>query len=153
MVKNPYYQQNNGRLPSDPPNYLGTVARETWRKIIPFLESTQKVERIDTFLVETYCTNYEIYKLAYEDIKENGIQQEIRKPIQSPGSGEMLGEQSLGFKKNPAVVVMKDATETLNKIGIQLGLTPKGRKELMEIASEDTNKVSTTEMLKEFLGK
>ncbi|TKW62257.1 MAG: phage terminase small subunit P27 family, partial [Streptococcus thermophilus] len=26
-------------------------------------------------------------------------------------------------------------------------------KELMEIASEDTNKVSTTEMLKEFLGK
>ncbi len=153
MVKNPYYQQNNGRLPSDPPNYLGTVARETWRKIIPFLESTQKVERIDTFLVETYCTNYEIYKLAYEDIKENGIQQEIRKPIQSPGSGEILGEQSMGFKKNPAVVVMKDATETLNKIGIQLGLTPKGRKELMEIASEDTNKASTADMLKEFLGK
>lgn len=153
MVKNPYYQQNNGRLPSDPPNYLGTVARETWRKIIPFLESTQKVERIDTFLVETYCTNYEIYKLAYEDIKENGIQQEIRKPIQSPGSGEMLGEQSLGFKKNPAVVVMKDATETLNKIGIQLGLTPKGRAELMEIAGEETNKASTADMLKEFLGK
>ena len=57
MVKNPYYQQNNGRLPSDPPNYLGTVAREVWRKIIPFLEATEKVERIDTFLVETYCTN------------------------------------------------------------------------------------------------
>ena len=151
MVKNPYYQQNNGRLPSDPPNYLGTVAREVWRKIIPFLENTNKIQRIDTFLVETYCTNYEIYKLAYEDIKENGIQ--IRKPIQSPGSGEILGEQSLGFKKNPAVATMKDAVDTLNRIGVQLGLTPKGRKELMEIASEDTNKVSTTEMLKEFLGK
>lgn len=150
MVKNPYYQQNNGRLPSDPPNYLGTVARETWRKIIPFLESTQKVERIDTFLVETYCTNYEIYKLAYEDIKENGIQQEIRKPIQSPGSGEMLGEQSLGFKKNPAVVVMKDATETLNKIGIQLGLTPKGRKELMEIAGDNSEEGSIKDKMKEF---
>lgn len=74
MVKNSYYQQNNGRLPSDPPNYLGTVAREVWRKIVPFLGSTQKVERIDTFLVETYCTNYELYKSAYEDIKENGIQ-------------------------------------------------------------------------------
>ena len=151
MVKNPYYQQNNGRLPSDPPNYLGTVAREVWRKIIPFLESTQKVERIDTFLVETYCTNYELYKKAYEDIKENGIQQEIRKPIQSPGSGEILGEQSMGFKKNPAVATMKDAVDTLNRIGVQLGLTPKGRKELMEIASEDTNKVSTADMLKEFL--
>lgn len=140
MVKNPYYQQNNGRLPSDPPNYLGTVARETWRKIIPFLESTQKVERIDTFLVETYCTNYEIYKKAYEDIKENGIQTEIKKLVQAQGSGEILGEQSMGFKKNPAVVVMKDATDTLNKIGIQLGLTPKGRAELMEIAgAQDDN--------------
>lgn len=153
MVKNPYYQQNNGRLPSDPPNYLGTVAREIWRKIIPFLESTRKIGRIDTFLVETYCTNYEIYKLAYEDIKENGIQQEITKPIQAQGSGEILGEQSLGFKKNPAVATMKDAVDTLNKIGIQLGLTPKGRQELMEIASEETNKASTAEMLKEFLGK
>lgn len=151
MVKNPYYQQNNRRLPSDPPNYLGTVAREVWRKIIPFLESTQKVERIDTFLVETYCTNYELYKKAYEDIKENGIQQEIRKPIQSPGSGEILGEQSMGFKKNPAVATMKDAVDTLNKIGVQLGLTPKGRAELLTIAGSTKPEKSTTEMMKEFL--
>lgn len=153
MVKNPYYKQNKGRLPIDPPNYLGTVAREIWRKIVPFLENTNKVERIDTFLVETYCANYEIYKVAYEDIKQNGIQQEMKKPIQAQGSGEILGEQSLGFKKNPAVATMKDAVETLNKIGIQLGLTPKGRQELMEIAGEETNKASTAEMLKEFLGK
>ena len=153
MVKNPYYQQNNKRLPSDPPNYLGTVAKEVWRKIVPFLESTEKVQRIDTFLVETYCTNYEIYKIAYEDIKQNGIQQEITKPIQAQGSGEILGEQSLGFRKNPAVATMKDAVDTLNRIGVQLGLTPKGRQELMEIAEEDTNKASTAEMLKEFLGK
>lgn len=153
MVKNPYYQQNNKRLPSDPPNYLGTVAKEVWRKIVPFLESTEKIQRIDIFLVETYCTNYEIYKTAYEDIKVNGIQQEITKPIQAQGSGEILGEQSLGFRKNPAVATMKDAVDTLNRIGVQLGLTPKGRQELMEIAGEDTNKVSTAEMLKEFLGK
>lgn len=153
MVKNPYYQQNNKHLPSDPPNYLGTVAKEVWRKIVPFLESTEKVQRIDVFLVETYCTNYEIYKIAYEDIKQNGIQQEITKPIQAQGSGEILGEQSLGFRKNPAVATMKDAVDTLNRIGVQLGLTPKGRQELMEIVGEETNKASTAEMLKEFLGK
>ena len=153
MVKNPYYQQNNKRLPSDPPNHLGPVAREVWRKIVPFLESTQKVQRIDTFLVETYCTNYEIYKIAYEDIKQNGIQQEITKPIQAQGSGEILGEQSLGFRKNPAVATMKDAVDTLNRIGVQLGLTPKGRQELLEIVGEETNKASTAEMLKEFLGQ
>lgn len=150
MVKNPYYQQNNKRLPSDPPNHLGTVAREVWRKIVPFLESTQKVQRIDTFLVETYCTNYEIYKIAYEDIKQNGIQQEITKPIQAQGSGEILGEQSLGFRKNPAVATMKDAVDTLNKIGIQLGLTPKGRQELMEIAGEQSDEGSIKDKMKEF---
>lgn len=150
MVKNPYYQQNNKRLPGDPPNYLGTVAREIWRKIVPFLESTQKVERIDTFLVETYCTNYEIYKIAYEDIKQNGIQQEMKKPIQAQGSGEILGEQSLGFKKNPAVATMKDAVDTLNKIGVQLGLTPKGRQELMEIAGEQSDEGSIKDKMKDF---
>ena len=150
MVKNPYYQQNNGRLPSDPPNHLGTVARETWRKIVPFLESTQKVQRIDTFLVETYCTNYEIYKIAYEDIKQNGIQQEMKKPIQAQGSGEILGEQSLGFRKNPAVATMKDAVDTLNRIGVQLGLTPKGRQELLEIAGEQSDEGSIKDKMKEF---
>ena len=153
MVKNPFYKQNKGRLPTDPPNYLGTVARETWRKVVPFLEGTGKVERIDTFLVESYCTNYEIYKMAYEDVKLNGIQQEITKPIQAQGSGEILGEQSLGFKKNPAVATMKDATETLNKIGIQLGLTPKGRAELAEIAGSQADNKSLGDMMKEFLGK
>ena len=48
---------------------------------------------------------------------------------------------------------MKDAVDTLNRIGVKLGLTPKGRQELMEIAGEETNKPSTAEMLKEFLGK
>lgn len=153
MVKNPYYRQNKGRLPSDPPNYLGQVAREVWRKVVPFLEGTGKVERIDTFLVESYCTNYEIYKLAYEDIKVNGIQQEIKKPVQAQGSGEILDEMSLGFKKNPAVATMKDAIDILNKIAVQLGLTPKGRADLLAVASEDKDKVSTAEMLKEFLGK
>lgn len=153
MAKNPYYRQNKGRLPGDPPNYLGTVAREIWRKIVPFLESTEKVQRIDSFLVETYCTNYEIYKLAYEDIKENGIQQTITRPIQAQGSGEILGEQFLGYKKNPAVATMKDTVDTLNKIGVQLGLTPKGRQDLLAVASADNEKISTAELLKEFLGK
>ena len=150
LVKNPFYKQNKGRLPSDPPNYLGQVAREVWRKVVPFLEGTGKVERIDTFLVESYCTNYEIYKLAYEDIKVNGIQQEIKKPVQAQGSGEILGEQSLGFKKNPAVATMKDATTTLNQIAMQLGLTPKGRAELAEIAGSQADNFSMKDKMAEF---
>lgn len=152
-IRKPYYQQNDGFLPYDPPNYLGKIAAETWRKIVPFLKSTEKVQRIDSLLVETYCTNYEIYKIAYEDVKKNGIQQEITKLVQAQGSGEIIGEQSLGFKKNPAVATMKDAVDTLNKIGMQLGLTPKGRAELLTIATENREKQSVAEMMKDFLGK
>lgn len=38
MAKKPFYQQNGGCLAKDPPAYFGAVARETWRKIVPFLE-------------------------------------------------------------------------------------------------------------------
>lgn len=38
MAKKPFYQQNGGRLAKYPPAYFGAVARETWRKIVPFLE-------------------------------------------------------------------------------------------------------------------
>ena len=100
--------------------------------------------------METYCTNYEIYKKAYEDVKENGIQTEIKKVIQAQGSGEILGEQSMGFRKNPAVATMKDATETLNKIGIQLGLTPKGRAELAEIAGSQSDNSSMKDKMAAF---
>ena len=100
--------------------------------------------------METYCTTYEIYKKAYEDVKKNGIQTEIIKFIQSPGSGEILGEQSMGFKKNPAVATMKDAAETLNKIGIQLGLTPKGRAELAEIAGSQADNSSMKDKMAAF---
>lgn len=74
---------------------------------------------------------------------------------------KMQGEQAMQLVKQAKfnqnlldeVIGLKDAVDTLNKIGIQLGLTPKGRQELMEIAGEEKNKVSTAEMLKDFLGK
>ena len=69
MAKKVYYQQNNGHLPATPPHYLGTLASACWRKIVPFLEATGRVERIDIGLVEQYCANYEIYRNAYQDIQ------------------------------------------------------------------------------------
>lgn len=85
-------------------------------------------------------------------MKENGIQQAITKPIQAQGSGEILGEQFLGFKKNPAVATMKDAVDTLNKVAIQLGLTPKGRQELLAIVDEDKDDKSAGDAIKDFFG-
>ena len=147
MTKKVYFKQNNGHLPPTPPHYLGTLASTCWRKIVPFLESTGRVERIDVGLVEQYCANYEMYRNAYQDIQENGIQAKIFTSLQD-SSGKIVGKDFVGFRKNPAVATMKDALSQLNSVGVQLGLSPKSRQELMRIASRKKEK-STAEQLKE----
>ena len=149
MAKKVYYQQNNGHLPPKPPHYLGTLASSCWRKIVPFLESTGRVERIDIGLVEQYCANYEIYRNAYQDIQENGIQAKIFSSLQD-SSGKVIGKDFTGFRKNPAVATMKDALNQLNSVGVQLGLSPKGRQELMQIASHKKKHDTISEMKKFF---
>ena len=149
MVKRAYYQQNNGHLPATPPHYLGTLAKACWRKIVPFLESTGRVERIDVGLVEQYCANYEIYRNAYQDIQDNGIQAKIFTSLQD-SSGKIVGKDFAGFRKNPAVATMKDALNQLNSVGIQLGLSPKSRQELMQIASHKKKHDTISEMKKFF---
>ena len=151
MVKNPFYKQNEGRLAKDPPDFFGRLASECWRKVVPFLDATNKVNRIDVHLVEMYCTNYEIYRQAYADVQENGIQTPIYKSVQNQ-MGAKIGEDFVGFKKNPAVDIMKNANIQLTSIGLQLGLSPKARQELMAIVSEDKNEKTTAELMKEFLG-
>ena len=148
MAKKVYYQQNNGHLPATPPHYLGTLASACWRKIVPFLEATGRVERIDIGLVEQYCANYEIYRNAYQDIQENGIQAKIYTSLQD-SSGKVIGKDFTGFRKNPAVATMKDALNQLNSVGVQLGLSPKGRQELMQIASHK-EKDDTISAMKKF---
>ena len=148
MAKKVYYQQNNGHLLATPPHYLGTLASACWRKILPFLEATGRVERIDIGLVEQYCANYEIYRNAYQDIQENGIQAKIFSSLQDY-SGKVIGKDFTGFRKNPAVATMKDALNQLNSVGVQLGLSPKGRQELMQIASHK-KKDDTISAMKKF---
>ena len=148
MAKKVYYQQNNGHLPATPPHYLGALASACWRKIVPFLEATGRVERIDIGLVEQYCANYEIYRNAYQDIQENGIQAKIFSSLQD-SSGKVIGKDFTGFRKNPAVATMKDAVNQLNSVGIQLGLSPKSRQELMQIASRK-KKDDTMSAMKKF---
>lgn len=148
MAKKVYYQQNNGHLPATPPHYLGTLASACWRKIVPFLEATGRVERIDIGLVEQYCANYEIYRNAYQDVQENGIQVKIFSSLQD-SSGKIVGKDFTGFRKNPAVATMKDAVNQLNSLGVQLGLTPKSRQELMQIASHK-KKDDTMSAMKKF---
>lgn len=150
VPKQVFYKQNHGHLPPNPPNYFGPIAAACWRKIVPYLESTERVQRIDAGMVEQYCTQYEIYRQAYADVQENGIQTKLFTSLQN-AAGEIIGKDFTGYRKNPAVGIMTDANKQLNSIGIQLGLTPKGRQDLMQIASHE-KKDDTISAMKKFFG-
>ena len=149
MPKQAFYEQNHAKLAADPPKYLGKIAKGTWRRIVPYLNSTDRVERIDTALVEQYCTEYEIYRKAYQDIDKNGIQSKLFKSVQN-SAGKVIAKDFTGFRRNPAVSTLNDALKQLKSIGTQLGLSPKAPKQLMEIASNDSKGDTMSEMKKFF---
>lgn len=149
MVKKVDKDVNGGRLTITPPAYLGQQAKVIWRKVVPFLETQSSVNRIDSGLVEMYCTQYEIYRNAYKHVRENGEVQAIYKPIQD-FEGTVIDKTFQGYKRNPMTNIYSDSLKNLAKIGSELGLSPKSRSELMELSGNDDSDDSSTSQMKEF---
>lgn len=149
MVKKVDKDVNGGRLTITPPAYLGQQAKVIWRKVVPFLETQSSVNRIDSGLVEMYCTQYEIYRNAYKHVRENGEVQAIYKPVQD-FEGTLIDKTFQGYKRNPMTNIYSDSLKNLAKIGSELGLSPKSRSELMELSGNDDSDESSTSQMKEF---
>lgn len=154
MVKKSDKDVNGGRLSYRAPDYLGDLSSRLWRKVTVFLEENSAVNRIDTNLVEMYCTQYEIYRNSYEHIKQNGEVQAIYKPIQDC-EGNIIDKTFQGFRRNPMTNIYSDSIKNLTKIGSELGLSPKSRAELMDIAADvkEESELSTADLIKQALGK
>ena len=138
-------------MPARPPEHLGKIASAMWRKVVPFLEAKAPVTRIDAGLVELYCTQYEIYRKAYQSIIDDGIQTKIFDSLQD-STGAIIGKDFVGYKRNPATQVYNDSLKQLNAVGEQLGLSPKGRAEMAKIKPLDDGKTDIAEQMKKFLG-
>ncbi|QEA34515.1 MULTISPECIES: phage terminase small subunit P27 family [Lactobacillales] len=149
MVKKVDKDVNGGRLTRTPPAYLGQQAKVIWRKVVPFLETQSSVNRIDSGLVEMYCTQYEIYRNAYKHVRENGEVQAIYKPVQD-FEGTIIDKVFQGYKRNPMTNIYSDSLKNLAKIGSELGLSPKSRSELMDLSSSDNDDENSMSQMKEF---
>lgn len=147
MVKKADKDVNGGRLTITPPAYLGQQAKVIWRKVVPFLETQSSVNRIDSGLVEMYCTQYEIYRNAYKHVRENGEVQAIYKPVQD-FEGTVIEKTFQGYKRNPMTNIYSDSLKNLAKIGSELGLSPKSRSDLMALsdAAAQDDKDSASQM-------
>ncbi len=116
---------------------------------MPFLETQSSVNRIDSGLVEMYCTQYEIYRNAYKHVRENGEVQAIYKPVQD-FEGTIIDKVFQGYKRNPMTNIYSDSLKNLAKIGSELGLSPKSRSELMDLSSSDNDDENSMSQMKEF---
>ena len=138
------------KVPTQAPKCLGTYGKYLWPKLTAYLNKSNKIIRADEYLIQQYCSAYDIYRQAYEDLQKHGIQQTVYKTSLSPVDGSVVSRDFQGFKKNPAYNMMSDSLGRLNTIGKQLGLSPQARSKLMELAGPEEDKKSVAESMKEF---
>lgn len=141
-------------LSEDPPKYLGRIGRTLWRKLVPYLNENKNIIRADQYLLAQYCSAYDMYRTAYENVQEHGIQKPKYKTTLSPVDGTIVAKDFTGYAKNPAVQTMSDSLAKLNSIGKELGLSPKARNDLINLKEpekkEEQKKTSTEDQLKKF---
>lgn len=139
------------KVPEAAPKWLGKYGKILYPKLAAYLNNNSKIIRADQYLAEEYCSAYDIYRTAYADLQEHGIQQAIYKTSLSPLDGSVANKDFQGYRKNPAYQMMSDSLSKMNQIGKELGLSPRARSQMMELsAPSDENKKSVTDQMKEF---
>ncbi|WP_294837332.1 phage terminase small subunit P27 family [uncultured Lactobacillus sp.] len=139
------------KVPETSPKWLGKYGKVLYPKLAAYLNKNAKIIRADEYLVQEYCSTYDIYRIAYGDIQEHGIQQAVYKTAVSPVDGSVVSKDFSGYRKNPAYQMMSDSLSKMNQIGRELGLSPKARSQMMELNSpSEKGKKSVTDQMKEF---
>ncbi|KWU09137.1 phage terminase small subunit P27 family [Lactobacillus crispatus] len=139
-------------IPNQAPKWLGEYGKRLYPKLATYLNKNDKILRADEYLLQQYCSAYDVYRIAFQDLQEHGIQQAIYKTSLSPVDGKVVSKDFQGYKKNPAYQMMSDSLSKLNAIGRELGLSPKARSEMLDLKAPASKKKSAKESLKEFFG-
>ena len=152
MPRKSYESESDAVLPLTPPHHLGKIGSAMWRKMVPVLNASNKMAPLDKNLVEMYASQYEIYRNAYEDIKENGQVTKVYKTVVNPVTGDVIANDMTGYKRNPSTQIYSDAIKQLKSLGSELGLSPASRAELMQLSLDDgKDNPSATEQLRALL--
>ncbi len=94
------------------PDWLDEIAQVAWDTVCPELCERGVLTAVDLPNLEVWCKAYSRWRLAEEDISQNGI------VVDSPMGGP---------KKNPACTVANESIRQLNSVGGLLGLDPSSR--------------------------
>lgn len=125
------------QLQKTPPAYLSDAAKRAYRSILPALVKSDVVKQPDLAVVVALCVQVDLFRQAYDEIKEHGIQTAMYDIIVSP-KGEIIDKHHFsGYKKNPAVTTLSDCTSKIKQLSAELGLTPQSRATLLNLSDGD----------------
>ncbi len=106
----------------EPPEWLDAGARKIWSRLLPLLEGMKLASRTDEGLIARYCQTFSLYVTAQADLALVEKLKKKKKVTNREWRTIELAESriDIAFK----------ASDRLDKMGAQLGLTPAARASL-----------------------
>ena len=102
------------RLPPTAPEWLPPAAAAEWERIVPELARLELLKPVDRAALTAYCLAWDRLVEAQKIINDEGV----------------LGKNSQGVVRNPAVAVAESASKDLRAWAAEFGLTPSAENKL-----------------------
>lgn len=96
------------RLPPEAPDWLWGEARDLWNRTVPELQRLELTKAVDAPALAAYCLAYQRLVQAQKLVDDEGL----------------LGENSQGRVRHPAVAIVEAASKELRAWAVEFGLTP-----------------------------
>lgn len=134
-----YSTKDMDGIPNEAPKYFKGIAKETWERLAPILNKSEVVKISDTTTLEMLCVNYEMAKKAYNNLQKYGQVNRIYRTLVNPVTGDVVGKDFCGYKRNPSTQILDAATNKIKSLAAELGLTPASRAQLLKLSDDDSD--------------
>lgn len=111
------------RLPPEAPEWLPDEARAEWERVVPELQRLRLLKPVDRAALTAYCLTWDRLVRAQKEIDDDG--------------GSVLGENSQGRVRHPAVAVIEAASKELRAWAAEFGLSPSAESKLISPEAGD----------------
>lgn len=110
------------RLPPDAPEWMPEEAKAEWQRVVTELSRLEILKPIDRAALAAYCLTWDRLVSAQRELNLNG---------------SVLGENSQGTVRHPAVAVIEAASKELRSWAAEFGLTPSAESRLAKSGGND----------------
>lgn len=110
------------RLPPEAPDWLPDEARAEWERVIPELQRLQLTKPLDRAALTAYCLTWDRLVTAQREVTS---------------CGSVLGQNSQGIVRHPAVAVVEAASKELRAWAAEFGLTPAAESKISKPEADD----------------